>query len=97
MKYFVAFAVITAVTCVIADIAFRYEIKKYKEKLERGTKSKPYFEVKCPPLLCFPGSLNLVTPQIPFLAVTIVSQAWDLFFKVKRMLLTWLRKKCYQR
>ena len=36
MKYFVAFAVITAVTCVIADIAFRYEIKKYKEELERG-------------------------------------------------------------
>ncbi len=40
MKYFVAFAVITAVTYVIADIAFRYEIKKYKEKLERGTAKK---------------------------------------------------------
>ena len=40
MKYFVAFAVITAVTCVIAGIAFRYEIKKYKEKLERGTAKK---------------------------------------------------------
>ncbi len=35
MKYFIAFAVSMAVTCVIANIAFRYEIKKYKEKLER--------------------------------------------------------------
>ncbi len=35
MKYFVAFAISMAVTCIIADIAFHYEMKKYKEKLER--------------------------------------------------------------
>ena len=40
MKYFVAFAVITAVTYIIASIAFRYEIKKYKEELERGIAKK---------------------------------------------------------
>ncbi len=39
MKYFVAFAVITTVTCIIADIAFRYEMKKYKEELE-GRKNR---------------------------------------------------------
>ena len=31
MKYFVAFAVSMAVISVVADIAFRYEIKKYKD------------------------------------------------------------------
>ncbi len=36
MKYFIAFAVSMAVISVVADIAFRYEIKKYKEELERG-------------------------------------------------------------
>lgn len=35
MKYFVAFAISMALICMIADIAFRYEMKKYKKKLER--------------------------------------------------------------
>ncbi len=47
MKYFVAFAVITAVTCVIADIAFRYEIKKYKEELERGIANEQGVKKRC--------------------------------------------------
>ena len=34
MKCLIVFAVIITIACVIADIAFRYEMKKYKEELE---------------------------------------------------------------
>ena len=40
MKYFVAFIVIAVVGCIVADIAFQYEMKKYKEELERRGKNE---------------------------------------------------------
>ena len=45
MKYFITFIAITVVMSMIADIAFRYEMKKYKEKLERRN-SKWHYATK---------------------------------------------------